>query len=172
MEHCGKSFISVFQDFFASSNKTCILAGRLDARFRHFPVSLQSFSNQLVYTMFISNNHASFHLWWKENLENIKADSVTVVWELFINFSQWICRASILSSGRAKVTEIDLTTKFNNSISCTGWIWDFPFFITSQNLVAVIENSMSSELPKFLSVTDSIAARCPDDYYSNIVCSH
>ena len=23
---------------------------------------------QLVYTMFISNNRASFHLWWKENL--------------------------------------------------------------------------------------------------------
>ena len=23
---------------------------------------------QLVYTMFISNNHPSFHLWWKENL--------------------------------------------------------------------------------------------------------
>ena len=25
---------------------------------------------QLVYTMFISNNHPSFHLWWKENLVN------------------------------------------------------------------------------------------------------
>ena len=23
---------------------------------------------QLVYTMFISNNRASFHLWWKKNL--------------------------------------------------------------------------------------------------------
>ena len=23
---------------------------------------------QLVYTIFITNNHASFHLWWKENL--------------------------------------------------------------------------------------------------------
>ena len=23
---------------------------------------------QLVYTMFITNNHTSFHLWWKENL--------------------------------------------------------------------------------------------------------
>ena len=27
---------------------------------------------QLVYTMFISNNCTSFHLWWKENLLNIK----------------------------------------------------------------------------------------------------
>ena len=27
---------------------------------------------QLVYTMFISHNDASFHLWWKENLVNIE----------------------------------------------------------------------------------------------------
>ena len=27
---------------------------------------------QLVYTVLVSNNRASFHLWWKENLINIK----------------------------------------------------------------------------------------------------
>ena len=26
--------------------------------------------SQLVYTMFVTNNHTSFHLWWKENLLN------------------------------------------------------------------------------------------------------
>ena len=36
-----------------------ILAGRLDTR-------------KLVYTMFISNNRVSFHLWWKENLVKIQ----------------------------------------------------------------------------------------------------
>ena len=31
-------------------------------------INLTSFGNSRVYTMFITNNHASFHLWWKENL--------------------------------------------------------------------------------------------------------
>ena len=29
---------------------------------------------QLVYTMFITNNHAPFHLWWKENLVKYQKD--------------------------------------------------------------------------------------------------
>ena len=44
--HCGKELISVFQEFFASIDKTFIFAGGL----------------QLAYTMFISNNRESFHL--------------------------------------------------------------------------------------------------------------
>ena len=42
---------------------------------------------QLVYTMLITNNHASFHLWWEENLISIKESqnytSMTVVRRLF-----------------------------------------------------------------------------------------
>ena len=63
MAHCGKGLISVFQGFFASIGGACILAGGLGIGLRHFPVSLQSFGNQLVHTIFISNNHASFRLW-------------------------------------------------------------------------------------------------------------
>ena len=47
-------------------------------KFRHFPNISQfpkflnprfsQFVKQLVYTMLISNNLQSFHLWWKENL--------------------------------------------------------------------------------------------------------
>ena len=34
---------------------------------------------QLVYTLFISNNHPSFHLWWKENL--VKHQKVSKYYE-------------------------------------------------------------------------------------------
>ena len=29
---------------------------------------------QLIYTMFVANNHASFHLWWKETLVKYQKD--------------------------------------------------------------------------------------------------
>ena len=43
-----------------------ILGGRLDNRPPLYQV--MRFTKQFVYTMFINNNPALFHLWWKENL--------------------------------------------------------------------------------------------------------
>ena len=51
----GNSLISVFQGFFAIINKIYILAGSLKV--------VRQLVSQLLHTMFISNNHASFHLW-------------------------------------------------------------------------------------------------------------
>ena len=47
---------SLFQQFFGSINKIFILEGILAFRLR---------------AMFVTNNHASFHLRWKENLEEV-----------------------------------------------------------------------------------------------------
>ena len=51
--------------FLISKDPKCWVAGELVA--------------QLVYTMFISNNRASFHLWWKENL--VKHQKVSKYYE-------------------------------------------------------------------------------------------
>ena len=37
-------------------------------KFRHYKSIVRQLVRQLVYTMFVSNNRTSFHLWWKENL--------------------------------------------------------------------------------------------------------
>ena len=79
--------------FLASIDKICILWGRLDTEFSFyellgfccFLISLDPKSEvalklvkQLVYAMFISNNHALFHLWWKKNLVNKQIGSPAV----------------------------------------------------------------------------------------------
>ena len=70
----GESFISIFQQFFASINKIFVWGtlgynsmNILDVPKSKSYVDLQ-LVRQLVYTMFITNNHASFHLWGKEIL--------------------------------------------------------------------------------------------------------
>ena len=74
----GKFQFPFFQEFFASIGKSSILGGGLSARVQiswHFLISWRPMScavrhlvTQLVYTMFITINHASFHLWLKKNL--------------------------------------------------------------------------------------------------------
>ena len=62
---------------------------------------------QLVHTMFITNNHASFHLWWKENLVKYQKVSKYYVHHcrhimnvmnlgFDLNFSKMICEFSAL----------------------------------------------------------------------------
>ena len=82
--HSGKSFISVFEEFSSSINKTFIFAGGLGAGLSFYGVWAVSWYFliswdpkcmvvwqlvwQLVYTMFISHSRTLFHLWWKEYL--------------------------------------------------------------------------------------------------------
>ena len=79
-----EKFNFFFQEVSASINKTFILARRQGTRLSFYKVKTASWYflvsqdpkfyvvrqlvRQLVYTMFISNNRTSFHLWWKENL--------------------------------------------------------------------------------------------------------
>ena len=44
-----------------------------------FPNILRQLGNQLVYTMFVTNNWALFHLWWKEDL--VKHQKVSKYYE-------------------------------------------------------------------------------------------
>ena len=77
MAPCGRGLIAIFRSFFLVLTKFSFFQGGWalpyhSRKFRVFPnislfpkiLSLKLF----VYTMFISNNRASFHLWWKENL--------------------------------------------------------------------------------------------------------
>ena len=81
--HYGKSLISVFEEFFASISKIFILSERLDTRLSFYKVlrfswyillvlRLSVLSRSATYSatwqLFITNNCASFHLWWKRNL--------------------------------------------------------------------------------------------------------
>ena len=107
--HYGKGLSSAFEKIFASANKIFILAGGLGTghwaiilwnldTFLIFPNFLRYFFScvgnegrlaanmvvrqllrQLVYTMSVSNNHPSFHLWWKENL--VKHQKVSKYYE-------------------------------------------------------------------------------------------
>ena len=64
MAHYGKSLISIFQEFPASINKIFILAGQLGTMLSFYdPKSevVRQLVRQLVYSMYISNNRASFH---------------------------------------------------------------------------------------------------------------
>ena len=79
-----KGLISVLQEFFASINKFFHLTGRLGTRLSFFgglalsscfliskgPKSyvVRQLLRHVLYTMFLSNNRASFQLWWKESL--------------------------------------------------------------------------------------------------------
>ena len=88
-----KSNFYFSEAFFASIDKICILWGRLDTKFSFyellgfccFLISLYPKSEvalklvkQLVYAVFISNNYALFHLWWKKNLVNKQIGSLAV----------------------------------------------------------------------------------------------
>ena len=53
----GDSLISIFQESSASTKEAFILAGRVGS------YVVQQLVQQLVYTMFISNNCPLFHLW-------------------------------------------------------------------------------------------------------------
>ena len=86
---------SIFQEFFASISKISILAGRLGTGLSSYGVLTLSWYflisedakskvvrqlvRKLVYTMFISNNRASFHLRWKENF--LKQPSLKILWK-------------------------------------------------------------------------------------------
>ena len=79
-----KGLISVLQEFFASINKFFHLTGRLGTRLSFFGVLalsscfliskgpksyvVRQLLRHVLYTMFLSNNRASFQLWWKESL--------------------------------------------------------------------------------------------------------
>ena len=118
--HRGKGLIAIFRDFFASISENFILAGGWalgyhSMEFRHltdisyFPkiLSLKSFGNSFVYTMFISNNRPSFHLWWKENL--VKDRKVSKYYETDCSFSfSLFCFAFCLSCFQFDVLSIDL----------------------------------------------------------------
>ena len=78
-----------FSRVFCWFDKAFILAGGLGAGLSFFGVwtvswyfrqlVVRQLVRQLVYTMFISNNRPSFHLWWKENL--VKHQKVSKYYE-------------------------------------------------------------------------------------------
>ena len=62
--HYGKSSISLFQEIFTSFEIFLIFP-----KFLRFLSRSATRETTRIY-QFIANNHASFHLWWKENLLN------------------------------------------------------------------------------------------------------
>ena len=83
MAHYDKSSISIFQQIFTSTDKIFISGGGLSAMgiieiFLIFRKFLRSWdlrcltcSKAAGIYQFITNNRASFHLWWEENLLKI-----------------------------------------------------------------------------------------------------
>ena len=96
---------------------------------------------QLVYTIFIINNHNSFHLWWKENLVKHQKVSKYYDWDCSnknVNFATQFCLGSI-------------SNKFNyvdaEEISLKGNVYDF----------SVDYNSIDkSDIHKYLMVQNNI----------------
>ena len=103
MVHCGRGLIVIFRDFFASINKIfhfsvgsgdwAIILWVLDA-FLIFPNFLRLWlklfgkSWDYSYIIFISNNRASFHLWWKENLLK-HPKSLKISWQWLLTCVGW-----------------------------------------------------------------------------------
>ena len=69
---------------------------------------------QLLYTMFISNNCRSFYLWWKENLVNIKT-SENIMEVIFCKIFFWFL----------------WTAKFIKN----SYIWGRTYFIVLKNVL-------------------------------------
>ena len=60
---------------FLTSKSFFFLCGHLGPPSGENAVVFLQFLRQLSYTMFVNNNRASFHLWWKENLVKYREDS-------------------------------------------------------------------------------------------------
>ena len=66
--------------------------------------SMEVLVGQLLYTMFITNNHASFHLWWRERL---------IKYQKVLKYYDQGCRSKIQIVGkRWEAVEIENTTRF------------------------------------------------------------
>ena len=70
-----KKSVSIFEQLFASIDKSFILGGRMCTRLQFYLISQDPKSEtvgqlmkQLVYTISITNNHTSFRLWGEKNL--------------------------------------------------------------------------------------------------------
>ena len=113
----GRSWISIFQECFASIEKFSFFEEDWVLRYNsvkvwdflditYFSNFLNSFVVQqpgrnLIYTMFFSNNQALFHLWWREIWSKIKKSSKyydhdsTLFWFLKIS-KLWNCYIGLL----------------------------------------------------------------------------
>ena len=68
----------------------------------------------VVYTMFITNNHASFQFWWEENLLNIKNSQNILTWIAdtkvscstnYLEFYDQICSGRLFLAEKTKKDE-------------------------------------------------------------------
>ena len=69
-----------------------------------FPKIVWQIVEQLIYTMFIINNHASFHMWWKEYLvkhHNIKSRNIMTMIVAMLGWAT-IWRHQLYSDGKSE----------------------------------------------------------------------
>ena len=107
----------------------------------YFPKILKSciwqIVRQLVYTMFISNNCISLHLWWKENL--VKHRKVSKYYETYTFFHKFRQRDNI----RLKLSTLAINKKVieqTTSIKFLGILLDE--HLSWKNHISVIENKV------------------------------
>ena len=119
--HNGKSLISAFEELPVSTNKTLIMAASLSTRLSFPGVKKNSWYlliswdprsyvvrqlvRQLVYTMFVRNNRASFHLRWKKNLVNhgkVPKYCETDCLQNFVLISMLLLRGKIVKNSHIK----------------------------------------------------------------------
>ena len=121
--HHEKSLISIFQEFCASINKTFILTTTLGTRVSFYEVLtvpwyflistdpksqvVRQVVRQLEYTMFISNNHPLFNLWWNKNL--VKHRKVSKYYETYCLHDFIFLFMFLLTIKKAKNSPIDTT---------------------------------------------------------------
>ena len=126
---------------------------------------------QLLYTMFISNNRPSFHLWWKKNLgkhqkvlKYYENDcSLNLIWSLFL-LDQFICvLASYLTFFRSSHSRVYCKKDIlKNFAKFTGkHLWQsLPFFAGWHFQLAQVFSCEFCEIFKntFLHRTPPVAA--------------
>ena len=62
------------------------------------PPSVRQLVKQFVYTMFITNNHASFYLWWKENFVIEVSKYVHDCLQNFLSLSMFLLTAPVVKN--------------------------------------------------------------------------
>ena len=101
MELSCKNFYFYFQGVFASIDKIFFLGGRLGTRFYFHEVLSRSATREATFVyQVMTNNQASFHLWWKKNL--VKHKNSHNIMTMVVDGEMLSLRSGILAEGKYK----------------------------------------------------------------------
>ena len=116
--------------------------------FQIFLIFSKQVIRQLVYTIFITNNHASFHLWWKEKL--VKHQQVSKYYMAMIVANIYIRLHFLLNYSLIYMSRL--------YVNCSPWKRFIVWFASCQEATATVQK-MKFFIKNFCSKCDQICRK-------------